>query len=90
MTSKSGLEFVTKSQASVPARLDALDAWSENAGSPEFATVIEQMTGDATPSPVPANQAELDTLLTQYEVDAFSGKSTVDEVLQQVKAGLAQ
>lgn len=90
MTSKSGLEFVTTSQASVPARLDALDAWSANAGSPEFAAVIEQMTGDATPSPVPPNQAELDTLLTQYEVDAFSGKSTVDEVLQQVKAGLAQ
>ena len=48
------------------------------------------MTGDATPSPVPSNQAQLDTLLTQYEVNAFSGKSTVAEVLQQVKAGLAQ
>jgi len=90
MTSKSGLEFVTKSQASVPARLDALDAWSTNVGSPEFTAVIKQMTGDATPSPVPSNQAQLDTLLTQYEVDAFSGKSTVAEVLQQVKAGLAQ
>lgn len=90
MTSKSGLEFVTKSQASVPARLDALDAWSANAGSPEFAAVIKQMTGDATPSPVPSNQSQLDTLLTQYEVNAFSGKSTVAEVLQQVKAGLAQ
>ncbi|WP_419703446.1 ABC transporter substrate-binding protein [Promicromonospora sp. NFX87] len=90
MTSKSGLEFVTTSQASVPARLDALDAWSTNVGSPEFTAVIKQMTGDATPSPVPSNQAELDTLLTQYEVDAFSGKSTVAEVLQQVKAGLAQ
>jgi multiple sugar transport system substrate-binding protein len=90
MTSKSGLEFVTTSQASVPARLDALDAWSTNVGSPEFTAVIKQMTGEATPSPVPSNQAELDTLLTQYEVDAFSGKSTVAEVLQQVKAGLAQ
>ena len=90
MTSKSGLEFVTKSQASVPARLDALDAWSTNAGSPEFTAVIKQMTGDATPSPVPSNQAQLDTLLTQYEVNAFSGKNTVAEVLQQVKAGLAQ
>ncbi|TDN44615.1 carbohydrate ABC transporter substrate-binding protein (CUT1 family) [Curtobacterium flaccumfaciens] len=90
MTSKSGLEFVTKSQASVPARLDALDAWSANAGSPEFAAVIKQMTGDATPSPVPSNQSQLDTLLTQYEVNAFSGKSTVAEVLQQVKAGLTQ
>lgn len=90
MTSKSGLEFVTTSQASVPARLDALDAWSANVGSPEFTAVIKQMTANATPSPVPSNQAQLDTLLTQYEVDAFSGKSTVDEVLQQVKAGLAQ
>jgi multiple sugar transport system substrate-binding protein len=90
MTSKSGLEFVTKSQASVPARLDALDAWSANAGSPEFAAVIRQMMDDATPSPVPSNQAQLDTLLTQYEVNAFSGKSTVAEVLQQVKAGLAK
>jgi multiple sugar transport system substrate-binding protein len=90
MTSKSGLEFVTTSQASVPARLDALDAWSTNVGSPEFTAVIEQMTANATPSPVPSNQAQLDTLLTQYEVDAFSGKSTVAEVLQQVKAGLAQ
>jgi multiple sugar transport system substrate-binding protein len=90
MTSKSGLEYVTKSQASVPARLDALDAWSTNVGSPAFASVIKQMTGDATPSPVPSNQAQLDTLLTQYEVNAFSGKSTVSEVLQQVKAGLAQ
>ncbi|HVX08004.1 ABC transporter substrate-binding protein [Humibacter sp.] len=90
MTSKSGLEYVTKSQASVPARLDALDAWSKNVGSPAFASVIKQMTGDATPSPVPANQAQLDTLLTQYEVNAFSGKSTVAEVLQQVKAGLGQ
>ncbi|GAA2054752.1 ABC transporter substrate-binding protein [Leifsonia soli] len=90
MTSKSGLEFVTKSQASVPARLDALDAWSKNVGSPEFTTVIKQMTGDATPSPVPSNQAQIDTLLTQYEVDAFSGKSTVAEVLQQVKAGLGK
>ena len=90
MTSKDGLEFVTKSQASVPARLDALGAWSTNAGSAEFATVIKQMTGDAVPSPVPSNQAQIDTLLTQYEVNAFSGKSTVAEVLQQVKAGLAQ
>ena len=89
MTSKSGLEFVTKSQASVPARLDALNAWSTNAGSAKFATVIKQMTGDATPSPVPSNQTQLDTLLTQYEVNAFSGKSSVAEVLQQVKAGLA-
>lgn len=90
MTSKSALEFVTKSQASVPARLDALDAWSANVGTPESAAVIKQMMGDATPSPVPSNQAQLDTLLTQYEVNAFSGKSTVAEVLQQVKAGLAQ
>ena len=90
MTSKSGLEFVTKSQASVPARLDALNAWSANAGSAQFATVIRQMTGDATPSPVPSNQTQLDTLLTQYEVNAFSGKSSVAEVLQQVKAGLGQ
>jgi multiple sugar transport system substrate-binding protein len=90
MTSKSGLEYVTKSQASVPARLDALDAWSANVGSPTFTAVIKQMTGDATPSPVPSDQAQLDTLLTQYEVDAFSGKSTVAEVLQQVKAGLGQ
>ncbi|UFU05982.1 ABC transporter substrate-binding protein [Ruania halotolerans] len=90
MTSEIGLEFVTESQASVPARLDALDAWSVNAGSPEFASVIEQMTENATPSPVPSNQAELDTLLTQYEVEAFSGESTVDEVLQQVRAGLEQ
>jgi multiple sugar transport system substrate-binding protein len=90
MTSKSGLEYVTKSQASVPARLDALDAWSANVGSPTFTAVIKQMTGDATPSPVPSDQAQLDTLLTQYEVNAFSGKSTVAEVLQQVKAGLGQ
>jgi multiple sugar transport system substrate-binding protein len=90
MTSKSGLEFVTKSQASVPARLDALDAWSTNVGSPAFTAVIKQMAGDATPSPVPSDQAQLDTLLTQYEVNAFSGKSTVAEVLQQVKAGLGK
>ena len=90
MTSKSALEFVTKSQASVPARLDALNAWSTNVGSPQSAAVIKQMIGDATPSPVPSNQAQLDTLLTQYEVNAFSGKSTVAEVLQKVKAGLAQ
>ncbi|NNC12872.1 sugar ABC transporter substrate-binding protein [Planctomonas sp. JC2975] len=90
MTSKSALEFVTKSQASVPARLDALDAWSANAGSPAFTAVIKQMTGDATPSPVPSNQAQLDTLLTQYEVNAFSGKNSVPEVLQQVKSGLGQ
>jgi len=90
MTSKSGLEYVTKLQASAPARLDALNAWATNAGSPAFASVIKQMTGDATPSPVPSNQTQLDTLLTQYEVNAFSGKSTVAEVLQQVKARLAQ
>lgn len=90
MTSKSALEFVTKLQASPPARLDALDAWAANVGTPESAAVIKQMMGDATPSPVPSNQAQVDTLLTQYEVDAFSGKSTVAEVLQQVKAGLAQ
>jgi multiple sugar transport system substrate-binding protein len=90
MTSKSGLEYVTKSQASVPARLDAIDAWSKNVGSPAFTAVIKQMNGDATPSPVPSNQSQLDTLITQYEVNAFSGKSTVAEVLQQVKAGLGQ
>jgi multiple sugar transport system substrate-binding protein len=77
-------------QASPPARLGALDAWAANVGTPESAAVIKQMMGDATPSPVPSNQAQVDTLLTQYEVDAFSGKSTVAEVLQQVKAGLAQ
>jgi multiple sugar transport system substrate-binding protein len=90
MTSKRALEWVTTKQASVPARADALDAWSKNAGSPAFATVVRQMTSDATPSPVPSNQQQLDTLITQYEVNAFSGKSTVSEVLQQVKSGLAQ
>ncbi|GAB3398105.1 sugar ABC transporter substrate-binding protein [Humibacter soli] len=90
MTSKSGLEYVTKSQASVPARVDAIDAWAQNAGSPQFADVVKQMTADATPSPVPNNQGQLDTLLTQYEVNAFSGKNTPAQVLQQVKSGLGQ
>lgn len=90
MTSKTALDFVTKSQASVPARLDSIDAWSKNVGTPAFTAVVKQMTANATASPVPSNQTQLDTLLTQYEVDAFSGKSTVSQVLQQVKAGLAQ
>lgn len=90
MTSKSALDFVTTSQASVPARLDSIDAWSKNVGTPAFTAVVKQMTANATASPVPSNQTQLDTLLTQYEVNAFSGKNTVAQVLQQVKAGLAQ
>lgn len=90
MTSQKALDYAAKTLASVPARADSLDAWSTSVGSPQITAVVKQMTANATPTPVPNNQTQLNTLLTQYEVDAFSGKSTVSQVLQQVKSGLGQ
>jgi multiple sugar transport system substrate-binding protein len=75
---------------SLPARGDSLTAWTQAVGEPQIAAVVKQMTANGTPTPVPANLNQLNTMLTQYEVDAFSGKSTVKQVLDQVAAGLSQ
>lgn len=75
---------------SLPARADALDAWSQAAGSAQLSDVVKQMTLNGAATPVPSNYTQLNTLFTQYEVDAFSGKSSVSQVLQQVKSGASQ
>lgn len=91
MTSQKAQQIAAKSAIhSLPARADALDAWTQSAGDPQIADVVKQLTANGTPTPVPDNLTQLDTMFTQYEVDAFSGKSTVTQVLQQVQSGLSQ
>lgn len=91
MTSQKAQQIAAKSAIhSLPARADALDAWSQSAGSAEIASVVKQMTINGAATPVPTNYNQLNTQFTQYEVEAFSGKSSVSQVLQQVKSSASQ
>lgn len=88
MTSAESQQSVAESRKQVPARADSLDAWRGAVGE-EAATVVAALTenGQVFPS---ANEAEkIGDSFAQYSVNAFSGSSTVDEVLDQV-AGAVQ
>lgn len=90
ITSSKAMQTVAKSRGTVPARADALPAWAEGIGSQQTADVVKQLTDNSFATPTPANLNQLNTLLTQYETDAFSGKSTARDVLKQVASGLSQ
>lgn len=89
MTSLKSQESVAKSRSQVPARADALPAWQSAVG-PQAAAVVKVLTenGQVVPSATDSNQ--IGTLFTQYETDAFSGKSTPKQVLEQVASAVGQ
>lgn len=88
MTSTEAQETVARARNQVPSRADALDAWAEAIGSPQAAEVVGSITENGQATLTPVNLNEINTLITQYEPNAFSGESTVEEVLEEVKAGL--
>lgn len=90
MTSIEAQESVARSRNGVPSRADAFDAWAEAIGSEQAANVVRSLleNGEATLTPV--NLVQINTMFTQYAVKAYSGANTVEEVLQQVDAGLSQ
>jgi len=90
MTSAEALASVAKTRGAVPGNTGALDTWAEAIGDPQTASVVQHLTSEAFPTPTPANLNQLNTLMTQFETDAFSGKSTAQEVLKQVESGLNQ
>lgn len=87
MTSAKSQQSVAKDRSQVPARADSLDAWSASVG-PEAAAVVKQLTSNGAVYPAPKNFTQLNSLFTQYEVDAFSGKSSAEDVLNQISAAL--
>jgi multiple sugar transport system substrate-binding protein len=89
MTSEKSQESVAKSRSQVPARADALDAWKSSVGA-HAASVVGTLQANGQVLPGATQSTQIGTLFTQYEVDAFSGKSTVQEVLRQVAAGVTQ
>ena len=89
MTGPEAQQSVAASRKQVPARADSLEAWQGAVGE-EAATVVAALTenGQVVPSAVDADK--LGDLFQQYEANAFSGTSTVEEVLQQVSDGAAR
>ncbi|PPF30744.1 hypothetical protein C5C18_05430 [Rathayibacter tritici] len=90
ITSAEAMQSVATSRATVVARPDSLDAWAEAIGSEQTAAVVKQLLDNSFATPTPAKLSQLNTLMTQYESDAFSGKASAQEVLQQVASGLSQ
>lgn len=90
MTSTEAQQAVARERNQVPSRADALDAWAEAIGSQEAADVVASLTENGQATLTPVNLNEINTLVTQFQVEAFSGSSTVEEVLAQVEAGLPQ
>lgn len=90
MTSAEAQASIARSRNGVPSRAAVLDTWAESIGSDRAADVVRSLSehGQATPTPVDLNQ--INTLITQYEVKAFSGASTVEQVLDRVDAALGE
>jgi multiple sugar transport system substrate-binding protein len=86
MTSAESQQSVASSRKQVPARADSLDAWQGAVGE-EAATVVAALTENGQVNPAAKNGDKIGDLFNQYEVNAFSGSSTVEEVLQQVDDG---
>lgn len=89
MTSQKSQASVAKSRSQVPARADALDAWKSSVGE-QAASVVGTLQANGQVLPAATQGNEINTLFTQYEDDAFSGKSSVRDVLKQVAAGVKQ
>lgn len=89
MTSAESQQSVAVSRKQVPARADSLDAWKGAVGE-QAATVVAALTENGQVDPSATESDKISTLFTQYAVNAFSGASTVDEVLQQVSDGVSR
>ncbi|MEJ5887278.1 sugar ABC transporter substrate-binding protein [Pseudokineococcus marinus] len=90
ITSAEAMQSVARSRATVVARPDSFDAWAETIGSQQTADVVRQLTENSFTTPTPSELSQLNTLITQYETNAFSGESSAQEVLQQVASALNQ
>ena len=89
MTSEKAQRSIAVSRNQVPARPDSISAWQQAAG-PQAVAVLKKLTSRTTVPAVPTDINQVQTLFTQYETDAFSDKSSVKQVLQQVQSGLGQ
>lgn len=86
MTSAESQQSVAISRKQVPARADSLEAWQSAVGE-EAATVVAALTENGQVNPSGTNGDKIGDLFMQYQVNAFSGSSTVEEVLRQVDEG---
>lgn len=89
MTSQKSQESVATSRSQVPARADSLDAWRSAVGE-QAGDVVEALTKNGQVVPAAKQSTQIGTLFTQYETDAFSGKSSPKQVLEQVSAAVGQ
>lgn len=89
MTSAESQRSVAESRKQVPARADSLDAWKGAVGE-EAAAVVAALTENGQVNPSATESTKIDTLFGQYEVNAFSGTSSVEEVLKQVSDGVGR
>lgn len=89
MTSREAQEEVSSTRGNVPSRDAALDAWGAEE-SPDIVEVVREVTQNGVATEVPQDINELNTNFSQYIVDAYAGRSSVEDVLVQVAAGDSQ
>lgn len=89
MTGAEAQQSVAASRKQVPARADSLEAWKGAVGS-EAAEVVAALTENGQIDNSATDGDKINTLFSQYAVNAFSGTSTVEEVLQQVSEGVSR
>jgi len=87
MTSKKAQDVVAQKPGGIPGRADSMSTWTHTVGNSQLSDVVQSLLANGAETTVPTNLNQLNTLMTKYEVNAFSGKSSVTDVLQQVKAG---
>lgn len=90
MTSAEALSSLAETRGTIPARSDAIDAWAAASGDSEVGQVVLHLTENALATRTPENLNEIQTLMTQYAPEAFSGQRTPAEVLEQVESALEQ
>ncbi len=89
MTSAEAQQSIAVSRKQVPARSDSLEAWKSAVGA-EAADVVAALTENGEIGNTATDGDKINTLFSQYAVNAFSGRASVDEVLQQVSDGLSR
>ena len=89
MTSVEAQEEVGRTRGNVPSREAALEAWGADEAE-EIVEVVREVTNNGVASEIPYDINELNTTFGQYIVEAYTGRSTVEEVLQQVAADEGQ
>ncbi|ROR72255.1 ABC transporter substrate-binding protein [Bogoriella caseilytica] len=85
MTSLEAQEEVGRTRGNVPSREAALEAWGADEAE-EIVEVVREVTTNGVASEIPHNINELNTGFSQYIVEAYAGRSSVEDVLQLIAA----